>query len=637
MNFGFVKVACVAPSIKVADVCFNADEIISKIKECSKNGAEIITFSELCLTGYTAGDLFFYDNFLAAALNSIDNIKKQTENLNAIVFIGAPFKYNGLIYDVAFALCKGKIVGVIPKTHLSDCGGYAESRYFSLPFEENLKINVLGDETFFGNKIIFDIGGVKVGAEFGSDLFSLNPPSVSHALAGANVIVNLSSFEKIVGSDEKLIENIKVQSLKLCSGYVICNSSNGESTTDSVYANKTVVAENGKILAQSAEFSKQTVYSEIDTEYLEFERSKKFKNYKPVIGYETVKVNLNFVQSEIERTFPKTPFIPSDEKELANRAELILSIQTAGLEKRIVHTNAKKIVIGLSGGLDSTLALLVAYRAVKNLGMNTKDIWGITMPCFGTTERTFDNTVKLARALKITFKKVDISKCVTRHLKDISHPLDLYDAAYENAQARERTQVIMDIANSVGGFVVGTGDLSELALGWATYNGDHMSMYGVNCSIPKTLVRCLVAHTAKTSGIKLRTALQNVLDTPVSPELLPAENGEISQKTEEIVGPYILHDFFLYYMIGKGFSPKKVYYIAAKTFDGDFSKATILKWLKNFVKRFFSQQFKRSCSPDGVKVGSVDLSPRGEWKMPSDAVSAVWLKELDEISIDDIG
>ena len=629
MNFGYIKVACVNPNVKVADVYGNTEEVISKIQNCGKNGAQIITLPELCLTGATVGDLIYYDNLLETTLTQISVIKEQTKTINALIFIGAPFKLNGHIYNASFALYKGKILGINPKSQLSNYNEYADSRYFTQAPEENITIKLFGEDVIFGNKTLYDIGnGVLVGVEIGSDLFSVISPSANHVENGANIIVNLSSFPEIVGSYDKLKETVKNHSLRLCAGYVLANSNNGESTTDLVYKGSGIIAENGNILAESVN---GVTFAEVDTAYLNFERSKKFKANKNNSKYNIISVDFTFEQREVQRTYPKTPFIPTDIDELNRRAELILSIQSAGLEKRIVHTNAKKVVIGLSGGLDSTLALLVAHRAIKNLGRDTKDILCVTMPCFGTTERTFNNTLKLAKALKVTLKKIDITKSVTRHLKDISHPLDVYDAAYENAQARERTQVIMDIANAQGGFVVGTGDLSELALGWATYNGDHMSMYGVNGSIPKTLVRHLVSHVAKNSNLKLRTVLNSILDTPVSPELLPAENGEISQKTEEIVGPYILHDFYLYYMLRKGFTPKKIYYIAVKTFEGDFSKQTILKWLKIFTRRFFNQQFKRSCLPDGVKVGAVALSPRGDWKMPSDAVSALWLKELDEI------
>ena len=425
---------------------------------------------------------------------------------------------------------------------------------------------------------------------------------------------------------------VSSHSAKLVAGYVYADSGEGESTTDMVFAGNDFVAENGRILSETEPFGDRPAFAEIDVDFIAYERSRLYNyGYKREAGYEEIPFDTDNSVLLLTRSYPKTPFVPEDKGELGSRAELILKMQAAGLKKRIEHTGAKKAVVGLSGGLDSTLALLVTVRAMKDAGRDMSDILGVTMPCFGTTERTLSNTVKLARALKITLKKIDISRSAERHLKDIGHPLDVYDAAYENAQARERTQVLMDVANSVGGLVVGTGDLSELALGWATYNGDHMSMYGVNASVPKTLVRYLVAHVAKKEGGRLKSVLRAVLDTPVSPELLPAENGEIAQKTEEIVGPYVLHDFFLYCFVRLGFSPRKIFAVAVKTFDGDFSPKTILRWLTVFVRRFFTQQFKRSCLPDGVKIGSVALSPRGDWRMPSDARAALWLAELEEL------
>lgn len=632
MEFGFIKVAAATPSVKVADVEYNTQEIIKCILEADKQKAEVIVFPELCVTGYTCGDLFFYDTLIKATYKGVEKIINTTKDINSLIFIGIPFKYNDRIYNVALAIYKGKILGIVPKTYLPNYNEFNEKRYFVPAAKENLTVNFLGQETIFGKKVIFDGGGnFKVSAEICEDLWSVTPPSINHALAGATIIVNLSCSTETVGKLNSRKNLVSSHCKKIVAGYVYANCGKGESTTDCVYSGHNIIAEHGKILCESTLFENQIIYSEIDTDSLAYERSKLFNyDYNIESGYQTICFPFERREYTLTRRYSKTPFVPKNDL-ISSRAELVLSIQAAGLEKRLVHTGAKKLVIGLSGGLDSTLAILVCAKVMQNLKRDTKDILAVTMPCFGTSERTLTNTIKLAKALKVTLKKIDITKTVTRHLKDISHPLDLYDAAYENAQARERTQVIMDLANAENGLVVGTGDLSELALGWATYNGDHMSMYGVNGSIPKTLVRYLVSHVASISKLKLKTTLQSILDTPVSPELLPAESGEISQKTEEIVGPYILHDFFLYNLIRKGFGPKKVFYLACKTFEGDFKKETILKWLTTFVKRFFSQQFKRSCLPDGVKVGSVGFSPRGDWHMPSDAICSAWLEELKNL------
>ena len=472
----------------------------------------------------------------------------------------------------------------------------------------------------------------KFACEFGSDLTSISSPSVEHSLNGANIIVCLSCMTEMVGKSDYIRQTISSHSAKIITGYVYAEAGDGESTSDAVFAGQNIVCENGVVLAESKLFDNDLVISEIDVDYLSHERIKKIKNSNSSC-YKTVGFDLKVEETELSRYYTKTPFVSEDKNERNQRAELILSMQATGLKTRIEHTYAKSVVIGLSGGLDSTLALLVAYRAINMLGRSPKEIIGVTMPCFGTTSRTLTNTIMLAKNLGITLKKIDISKAVTRHLKDIKHDLNTYDVTFENAQARERTQVIMDISNMTNGFVVGTGDLSELALGWATYNGDHMSMYGVNASVPKTLVRHLVHYVAINSKPKLKAILFDILDTPVSPELLPAVDDQIAQKTEEIVGPYVLHDFYLHAFVRFGFSPKKIFKIAKYVFNKDFDDETILKWLKIFVRRFFTQQFKRSCVPDGVKVGTVALSPRGDWKMPSDAHFKLWLDELEEIKL----
>ena len=632
MKFGFVKVAACSPEIKVADTVFNADAVIKEIESADKLGAELIVFPELCLTGATCGDLFLTAPLLSGAKVAIEKVKKATTGKKALVFLGAPLKNGSLIYNSAIALFDGKVLAVIPKTVIDRVGENLDVRVFAeCPFD-NGTIDVLGEKVPFGNKIIFEDSSnpyFTVGAEVGSDLTSPLSPSTYHALNGANIIVNLSAFAETVGSREYYLSTVSAQSNKCVCGYLLSCAGRGESTTDQVYGGQKIIAECGKIIAESKAFDCNTVMSEIDCSFIDFERSKKFNGEMRDDGYERITFNADRAELSLTRSYEKTPFVPSND--LTKRAEHILSIQAEGLYKRIKHTNASSAVLGLSGGLDSTLAILVAVAAMKKLNRPLKDVIAVTMPCFGTTSRTFQNTIKLSKALGVTLKKVDIGKATERHLKDIKHLENVYDAAYENAQARERTQVLMDLANMNNGLVVGTGDLSELALGWATYNGDHMSMYAVNCTVPKTLVRHIVEVYANKSKGKLKAVLEDILDTPVSPELLPAENDDIAQRTEDIVGPYILHDFFLFNMIRKGYSPKKLYAVACHTFKGDFKEETILKWLKIFTRRFFNQQFKRSCVPDGVKVGSVGLSPRGAFNMPSDAVSALWLNELENL------
>lgn len=632
MKFGFVKVACFSPELKVADVDYNADKIIESIFNAKKEQAELIVFPELSLTGATCGDLFTTEVLLSGAISGLKKIVKSTEGLSSLVFVGMPYKYGNSLYNVAVVINDGKVIGVVPKTVIKANGENSDARYFEECPYDNLTVSIFGEEVPFGNKIIFkekENSSFTVSAEIGGDLSSPLSPSVYHALNGANVIVNLASSPAIVGKAEYINGVVKAQSSKAVCAYVYADAGSGESTTDCVYGGQRVVAENGAVIIDSGIFNGDKSVAEIDVGFIESERIKRYKGEVRADGYQSVRFTAS-MDGVLTRVFDKTPFVPAD-KDINNRAKTILDIQSEGLKKRLTHSRANTLVLGLSGGLDSTLAILVAVTAVKKLGRTTKDVVAVTMPCFGTTSRTFTNTIKLAKALGVTLKKVDISKAVTRHLKDIKHQDGVYDVTFENAQARERTQVLMDISNMTGGLVVGTGDLSELALGWATYNGDHMSMYGVNCSVPKTLVRHIVEWYAAQSKGKLKAVLSDILDTPVSPELLPAENDDIAQKTEDIVGPYILHDFYLYNMIRKGYSPKKIYYLACHTFNGDFKEQTILKWLKTFVRRFFNQQFKRSCVPDGVKVGTVALSPRGDWKMPSDAVSELWLKELEEI------
>lgn len=634
MEYGFIRTATYTPQIKVAAPDFNADNIKKGIALADERGAELLVFPEMCMTGYTCGDLFFSNVLLEKAFSALLDITAFTRGKKMLVFVGLPLKVDGLIYNVAAALCDGKILAFIPKSFLPDYNEFYDKRFFkSAPdgiFDYEIKTADGSYVAPFGKNIIFADRSdekFKVGVEICEDLWTPVPPSVSHALHGAFVIANLSSSDEVTGKAEQRRMLVKNQSSKLVCGYVYANSGDGESTTDNVFSGHSLVAENGELIAESKLFKNGLTSADIDLEYLSYVRSKVFNQEFKVDKNDYMTVNFSAKRAgKTERVFTRSPFTPND-----CDYNLILEMQAQGLKKRIVHTHANTVVLGLSGGLDSTLAAIVAVRAVKLAGKTPTDVIALTMPCFGTTSRTFDNSVKLARALGVTLKKINIGQSVKRHLKDIGHKEGVYDAAFENAQARERTQILMDIANMENGLVVGTGDLSELALGFATYNGDHISMYGVNAGIPKTLIRYIVKNYAEDVKGRLKTVLLDILDTPVSPELLPTEGEASEQKTEEIVGPYILHDFFLYHFAERGYSPDKIYALACETFKNEFERAEILKCLKTFFRRFFNQQFKRSCCPDGVKVSPISLSPRGGLKMPSDAVADVWLQRLDEI------
>ena len=631
MEYGYVKIALATPKISVCDTVSNAKAIAEDILSAYSSGAEIIVFPELCLTGATAGDLIFNDTLLSGAEKALEYIKEKTKNVGAISFIGMPVKAEGLIYNAAVCIQYGKILGIVPKTNLT-VGN--DGRFFAPAPETAKEIDFAGEKEVLLSNAIFVADNKRnftVGVEIGSDMFSAVSPSCYYASDGANIIVNLFAMPETVKMKDNISSFAANLSKKLCVTYAVCSAGDGESTTDGVFAGHRIVAENGKIEYVSEPFTTGISYFEADTGACSYKKSRFSKDIS-LSGYaEKMYFTAEENNGKCTRVYSKYPFIPSDINEVESRCEYVLRIQAEGLKKRILAAKADKIVIGLSGGLDSALALLVSVKAFNLLNRNLKDIIAITMPCFGTSGRTFDNSCRLAKAAKVSFKKVDISKAVTRHLKDIGHKEGVYDAAYENAQARERTQVLMDVANSCNGIVVGTGDLSELALGWCTYNGDHMSMYAVNCSVTKTLARCILSSYAKKSGAKMKAVLESILDTPVSPELLPSKDEEFSQKTEEIVGPYELHDYFLYYMISCGFTPKKLFVTAVNTFKGEFNEKTIVKWLKLFIKRFYTQQFKRSCSPDGVKTGSVNLSPRGELVMPSDASLNIYLNEIKEI------
>ncbi len=635
MKYGYVKCGIYTPELKVADVNNNVSEIIKGIDSVSKKGVELLVFPELSLTGATIGDLVFTETLLSGAKEGLKKIVDFSLGKEMLIFVGMPYRKDGLIYNVSVCIYNGQVLGVVPKTFLNNANGFSENRYFAPCPTNNCYEELFGNQVPFGSKIIFvntEDQNFKVGVELGEDLLSIIPPSTYHSINGANIVVNHSAFSDIVGRREFIDKTVSAHSEKNILGYILANAGSGESTTDGVYSGYGVIGENGKILERATPFKTGLTITEIDTSFIAYEKSKKFnQGFEKEDGYEYVEFSIKNEGENLTRKYSQTPFLPKTEKDIKNRADLILELQAQGLMKRVKHVNSKTLVLGLSGGLDSTLALIVCVKAMENLNRNVKDVVAVTMPCFGTTSRTYLNTIKLAKAFGVTLKKVDITKSVERHLKDIKHPIDLLDVTYENAQARERTQVIMDIANMTGGLVVGTGDLSELALGWATYNGDHMSNYGVNASIPKTLVRYLVKSYADKRRGNLKATLYDILDTPVSPELLPAKDGDISQKTEDIVGDYILHDFFLYCYIRLGFSPKKIYFVAKNTFEGKFSSAEILKWLKSFYRRYFAMQFKRSCLPDGVKVGNISLSPRGDLHMPSDANNIIWQKELEDI------
>ena len=633
MKHGFVKVAAVTPALRVADVRFNAENISRAIGEAEKAGVQLLVFPELSLCGYTCGDLFGQKVLLDDCFAFLRTIAEETKDKKMLVFIGVPVRLGGVLYNCAAALNGGRVLAFIPKTHLPNYAEFYEKRNFQPYAGENTEIDFYGDRVPFGNKIVFaeeKEADFTVSAELCEDLWVPAPPSAAHAHAGANIIVNLSASDETAGKAEYRRLLVRSQSAKTVSGYVYADAGEGESSTDMTFSGHNIISENGEILKESVLFENGMIVSEIDAEKLSFERRRinTFYDGRDLGGYRTISFKASSRGEKLTRPVARLPFVPQGGA-LGERAELILSIQAAGLGKRLAHTGARAAVLGISGGLDSALALLVTVRAFKKLGRDLKDIIAVTMPCFGTTDKTYNNSLALMRALGVTFKTVNIADSVRAHFKDIGHDEGVKNAAYENAQARMRTMVLMDIANDAGGLVVGTGDLSELALGWATYNGDHMSMYGVNASVPKTLVKYLISYEAERLGGQLKETLEDILNTEISPELLPPEDGKIAQKTEELVGPYELHDFYLYYAIRWGFSPKKVLFLAETAFAGIYEKEVIKKWLVSFYKRFFSQQFKRSCLPDGVKVGSVSLSPRGDWRMPSDACVQSWLKELE--------
>lgn len=631
MKYGFVKTAAVTCDVKVADCIKNQHAIENGILKASSLGAEIIVFPELCITGYTCGDLFYQNTLKNGALCALENIVKYSSDINAVIFVGCPIAFRNRLYNCAVAICNGKILGIIPKSYLPNYNEFYEKRQFTAAPEEVHEITVCGQTTLFGKNLLFRCLSHKnlvIAAEICEDLWVPNPPSGKLTVAGATVVVNLSASNELIGKSEYRKDLVKLQSARCVCGYVYCSAGYGESTTDLVFSGHNLICENGKVLNESKLFENQITVSEIDVDFLADERAKVFPDEEKD-GFEIIDFCLNETDASLTRVFDRMPFVPKDKEELDSRASLILKMQSEALKKRIEHTHTKSLVVGLSGGLDSSLALIVA-KSASQASINKPEVIAVTMPCFGTTKRTHKNAINLAKSMGVTIKEINIKKAVMQHFDDIEQSDKIYDVTYENSQARERTQVLMDIANKTGGMVIGTGDLSELALGWATYNGDHMSMYGVNSSVPKTLIRYIIHHYAMTADNKIREVLYDILDTPVSPELLPSDGAEMTQKTEDLVGPYELHDFFLYYMLRMYYSPEKLFYIARLTFT-DYAGIEILKWLETFIRRFFAQQFKRSCLPDGVKIGSVSLSPRGDWRMPSDACPAMWTEQIAEI------
>lgn len=635
MKDGFVKVAAGTPDIKVADCIYNREQILEEIQQMDVCGAKIMVFPELCLTGYTCGDLFFQEQLLASAKEQLLVLARETEDVDALIFVGLPYEHGGKLYNTAAVLNRGKILGLVPKYYPSTGKGSSESRYFHFGIDEVQDTYLNGERIPFGADMLFacvQMPKLVVGVEIGSDSCDIKPVSADYAHGGASVIVNPSAHPEMVGSDEYYTTLVKSHSMGLICAYVHAAAGEGESTTDFVFGGRNMIAENGTFLAKGDRFVNQTVYADADINHIIRERRMTSFPSADAREYELIKFDLNMYETAFHRVFSQSPFIPEDVAEKVKRCDEIFTLQALGLKKRLVHTNCKSAVIGMSGGLDSTLAILVIGKAFDMAGIPRENITAVTMPCFGTTDRTYNNACELSRRMGAVLKEVDIKAAVRQHFKDIGQEEDNHDVTYENSQARERTQILMDMANQTGGMVIGTGDLSELALGWATYNGDHMSMYCVNGSVPKTLVRHLVRYYADTCGEeKLAAVLLDVLDTPVSPELLPPKDGEISQKTEDLVGPYELHDFFLYYILRMGYGPKKIYRIAKEAFKGVYDDETILKWLRKFYFRFFSQQFKRSCLPDGPKVGSVGVSPRGDLIMPSDACVRIWVKELEDL------
>lgn len=642
MKDGYIKVAAASPNLKVAACDYNGTQILECIKKADKAGVKILVFPELSISGYTCGDLFLQESLLKGCERALENLLKETEEIDILYVVGMPYSYRNKVYNVA-VFCKGReILMVVPKVNIPNYQEFYEARHFEAGFRNTDVIMELAgcESVSFGTDNLLvceNIPGLVIAGEICEDLWVPDSPSINHALAGATIICNPSASDEIVTKPQYRRDLVSMQSAKLFAGYIYADTGNDESTQDLVYSGHSIIAENGVILAESELFEHTLTIAEIDIKRLAAERRKtttyhnEWKQQNSTQLYDENYFSFELVDTEISRPVSRTPFVPSDELKKKQRCEEILTLQAMGLRKRLVYTDCQSAVIGLSGGLDSTLALLVTVKAYDLLGINHKNIIAVTMPGFGTTDRTYQNALKLAKSLGTTLKEISIVKAVKQHFKDIGHDENVQDITYENGQARERTQILMDIANMHNGLVIGTGDMSEMALGWATYNGDHMSMYAVNISIPKTLVRYLVGWYAEETDKKTAAVLRDILDTPVSPELLPPKDGKIAQKTEDIVGPYELHDFFLYYLLRFGYTPSKIFRLAKIAFEGVYDNGTIKKWMKTFYQRFFSQQFKRSCMPDGPKVGTVSLSPRGDLRMPSDASAELWLEEIEKL------
>ena len=637
MRDGFIKVGAATPKVRVADPAYNREQLVKAAREAAGRGVKLLVFPELSMTAYTCGDLFGQEILVRAAREELARFAAETEALDMLMFVGLPWAQDGKLYNVAAAVKGGRVLGLVPKLNLPNYGEFYEARNFEPGCEDVIDADWEGEKIPMGSRLLFvcrEMPALQVAAEICEDLWVACPPSTEHAQAGATVIVNCSASDETTGKSAYRRELVGGQSARLVCGYIYANAGDGESSQDLVFGGHDIIAEDGRILAESPRFETGLWTADLDLGRLEGER-RRMSTFR-IRGRERycpVEFSLKMEETRLERSFDPAPFVPHDAADRERRCEEILSIQAMGLKKRLEHTGCRDAVVGISGGLDSTLALLVTARAFDLLEIPRSRIHAITMPCFGTTDRTYQNACRMTEKLGASLAEVDIREAVTLHFRDIGHDMAVHDVTYENSQARERTQVLMDVANQVNGMVIGTGDMSELALGWATYNGDHMSMYGVNASVPKTLVRHLVRYYADTCGEEeLRLVLLDVLDTPVSPELLPPEDGAISQKTEDLVGPYELHDFFLYHILRCGSRPSKIFRMALLAFEGQYDREVILKWLKVFYRRFFSQHFKRSCLSDGPKVGSVAVSPRGDLRMPSDAASSLWMAEVEKLS-----
>jgi len=642
-RYGYLKAAAAIPSVRVSDCAYNGGRIAALTARAAERGVEIVVFPELSLTGYTCGDLFLQPALLAAAEEALAEVVRNTAEFNTALVVGLPVAVDDMLYNCAVVAAAGEVLGVVPKRHIPDYAEFYESRWFaSGEGRPTVEIELCGQSVPFGTDLLFDIDGARCGMEICEDLWVPAPPSSALATAGAEVIFNLSASPETVGKSDYVRQLVAQQSARTRAAYVYCSAGFGESSTDLVFAGNALVAENGTVLAASERFSldEQLVVADVDCQLLRNDRCRTttFRHAAAAGGHAAAAVSMPVADDRpFDRTVEALPFVPADDDRRDGRCEEILNIQALGLARRLAHTHCAKAVVGISGGLDSTLALLVTVRAFDRLGLDRLGIVGITMPGFGTTDRTYGNALTLMRELGVTVREISIRAACEQHFRDIGLPADDRSTTYENAQARERTQILMDVANREGALVVGTGDLSELALGWATYNGDQMSMYGVNASVPKTLVRHIVEwYAAHCAEPRVAEVLRDVAATPVSPELLPADaEGRIAQKTEDLVGPYELHDFFLYRFVRQGFPPAKILFLAERAFGRRYDRPTILRWMKTFFSRFFAQQFKRSAMPDGPKVGSVALSPRGDWRMPSDASAAVWLAEIERLGSDE--